>query len=111
MNFLRGQDDFSRLVINQSACGIYLSHIIMNNIIEPESGVTTLNSIVENCEQCGQHNIVQSCLFQYCNKLMIFFRLLRVTIKLRVFFLTIACAPFIAAAHSRTAPHTLDNLI
>ena len=89
---------YSRLVINQSACGIYLSHIIMN-IVEPESGVTMLNSIVDNCEQCGQHNIVQSCFQQYCNKFMIFFRHLSVTIKLRVFFLTIACAPF--TIHSR----------
>jgi hypothetical protein len=39
--------------------------ISLNNIVEPESGVT-------NCEQCGQHNIVQSCFHQYCNNLIIF---------------------------------------
>jgi hypothetical protein len=44
------------------------SHLstILNNIVEPESGVTTLFSIVDNCEQCGQQNIVQSCFHQYC---------------------------------------------
>jgi hypothetical protein len=33
------------------------SHLstILNNIVEPESGVTIL-FIVDNCEQCGQHN-------------------------------------------------------
>ena len=41
---------------------------VVNNIeqvVEPESspqsGVTILNNIVDNIEQCGQHNIVQSC--------------------------------------------------
>ncbi len=33
---------------------------ILNNIVEPESGVTMLNNTVDNCKQCGQHNIVQS---------------------------------------------------
>ena len=44
---------------------------VVNNIeqvVEPESspqsGVTMLNNIVENIEQCGQHNIVQSCFQQ-----------------------------------------------
>jgi hypothetical protein len=31
----------------------------MKQYVEPESGVTTLNIIVDNCEQCGQQNIVQ----------------------------------------------------
>ena len=31
-----------------------------------------LNNIVENIEQCGQHNIVQGCLHQHCNKLFTF---------------------------------------
>jgi hypothetical protein len=31
---------------------------ILNNIVEPESGVTILFKIVDNCEQCGQQNIV-----------------------------------------------------
>ena len=30
----------------------------------PQSGVTMLNNIVDNIEQCGQHNIVQSCFQQ-----------------------------------------------
>ena len=45
--------------------------IVVNNIeqvVEPESspqsGVTMLNNIVDNIEQCGQHNIVQSCFQQ-----------------------------------------------
>ena len=29
--------------------------------ISPQSGVTMLNNIVDNIEQCGQHNIVQGC--------------------------------------------------
>ena len=42
--------------------------MVVNNIeqvVEPESspqsGVTMLNNIVNNIEQCGQHNIVQFC--------------------------------------------------
>ena len=45
--------------------------IVVNNIeqvVEPESspqsGVTMLNNIVDNIEQRGQHNIVQSCFQQ-----------------------------------------------
>ena len=45
--------------------------IVVNNIeqvVEPEcspqSGVTMLNNILDNIEQCGQHNIVQSCFQQ-----------------------------------------------
>ena len=45
--------------------------MVVNNIeqvVEPEcspqSGVTMLNNIVDNIEQCGQHNIVQSCFQQ-----------------------------------------------
>ena len=44
---------------------------VVNNIdqvVEPESspqsGLTMLNNIVDNIEQCGQHNIVQSCFQQ-----------------------------------------------
>ena len=37
---------------------------ILNNVIEPESGVTMLKNVVENCEQCGQQNIFQSCSHQ-----------------------------------------------
>jgi hypothetical protein len=44
----------------------------VNNIVEPESGVKILFNIVDNCEQCGPHNIVQSCFHQYCNNLIVF---------------------------------------
>ena len=44
---------------------------VVNNtkqVVEPESslksGVTMLNNIVNNIEQYGQHNIVQSCFQQ-----------------------------------------------
>ena len=44
---------------------------VVNNIeqvVEPESspqsGVTIMNNIVDNIEQCGQHNIIQSCFQQ-----------------------------------------------
>ena len=47
---------------------------LVNNIVEPELGVTILFNIVDNCEQCGQHNIVQSCLHQYFNNLIVFNR-------------------------------------
>jgi hypothetical protein len=52
------------------------SHLstILNNIVEPESGVTILFNIVDNCEQCGQQNIVQSCFHQYCINLSVFTR-------------------------------------
>ena len=55
-------------------CGPHCSHLstISNNIVEPESGVTILFNIVDNCEQCGPHNIVQSCFHQYCNNLIVF---------------------------------------
>ena len=38
--------------------------IVVNNIVEPESGGTMLNNIVDNIEQCEQQNIVQSWFFQ-----------------------------------------------
>ena len=44
---------------------------VVNNteqVVEPESslqsGVTMLNNIVDNLEQCGQQNIVQCCFHQ-----------------------------------------------
>ena len=44
---------------------------VVNNIVQhccawisPQSGVTILNNIVDNIEQCGQHNIVQGCFHQ-----------------------------------------------
>ena len=53
---------------------------VVNNtehVVEPESrlqlGVTMLNNIVDNIEQYGQHNIVQSCFHQ----LVIFCRVLQ----------------------------------
>ena len=36
----------------------------MNNFAEPELGETMLNNIVDNSEQRGQQNIVQSCCCQ-----------------------------------------------
>ena len=33
---------------------------MLNNIVTPDSGSTILFNIVDKCEQCGQHNIVQS---------------------------------------------------
>jgi hypothetical protein len=45
---------------------------ILNNIVEPESGVTILFNTVDNCEQCGQQSIVQSCFHQYCDNLIVF---------------------------------------
>jgi hypothetical protein len=51
----------------------------MNNIVEPESGVTILFNIVDNCEQCGQQSIVQSCFHQYCINLSVFTRVERCT--------------------------------
>ena len=55
------------------------SHLstILNNIVEPESGVTILFNIVGNCEQCGQQSIVQSCFHQYCINLSVFTRVVR----------------------------------
>ena len=34
---------------------------ILNDIVESELVVTMLNNIVDNYEQCGQQNFVQSC--------------------------------------------------
>jgi hypothetical protein len=41
------------------------SHLstILDNIVEPESGVT-IWFIVDNCDQCVQQNIIQSCFHQ-----------------------------------------------
>jgi hypothetical protein len=33
-----------------------------------------LFNVVDNCEQCGQQNIVQSCFHQHCNNLIVFSR-------------------------------------
>ena len=54
------------------------SHLstILNNVVEPESGVTVLFNIVDSYEQCGQQNIVQSCFHQYCINLSVFTRVL-----------------------------------
>jgi hypothetical protein len=50
--------------------------LILNNIVDPESGVTILFNIVDNYGQCGQQSIVQiqSCFHQYCNNLNVFTR-------------------------------------
>jgi transcription elongation factor Elf1 len=52
------------------------SHLstILNNTVEPESGVTILFNIVDSYEQCWQQNIVQSCFHQYCINLSVFTR-------------------------------------
>jgi hypothetical protein len=47
-----------------------IKNIILDNIVEPESGVTILFNVVDNCEQCGQQNIVQSCFHQHCKNLI-----------------------------------------
>ena len=36
----------------------------MNNIVENDSGATTLFNVDNNSEQCGPHNVVQSCSYQ-----------------------------------------------
>jgi hypothetical protein len=48
------------------------------NIVDPESGVTILFNIVDNCEQCGQQNIVQSYFHQLLKQpvLIVFNRVL-----------------------------------
>ena len=57
--------------------------IVVNNIeqvVEPEScpqsGVTMLNNIVDIIEQCGQHNIVESIVFNNLLQLIIFGRVI-----------------------------------
>ena len=57
-------------------CCLRCSHLstILNNVVEPESGVTVLFNIVDSYEQCGQQNIVQSCFHQYCINLSVFTR-------------------------------------
>ena len=43
-------------------CQQYCSALL--HLIAGDSGSTMLNDIVDNYEQCGQHNIVASCLQQ-----------------------------------------------
>ena len=57
--------------VNETRDNLPILLIVVSNIeqvVEPESnpqsGVTMLNNIVENIQQCGQHNIVQSCFQQ-----------------------------------------------
>ena len=47
-------------------CCLHCSELltILNNVVEPESGITMLKNIVENCKLCGEQNIVQSCSHQ-----------------------------------------------
>ena len=49
--------------LNNVLCGPHCSQLstILNNIVTPDSGSTILFNIVDKCEQCGPHNIVQSC--------------------------------------------------
>ena len=44
------------------SCQQYCSALLRLN--QPQSGLTMLNNIVDNYEQCGQHNIVASCFYQ-----------------------------------------------
>ena len=50
----------------EQCCAAHIVHscqlsTMLNNIVETEWHVTILLTIVDNLEQCGQHNIVQSC--------------------------------------------------
>ena len=38
----------------------------LNKIANLKFDVTILNNIVENCQQCGYHDIVQDCFNQHC---------------------------------------------
>jgi hypothetical protein len=40
---------------------LFIAVTILNNIVTPDSGSTTLFNIVDKCDQRGQQNIVQSC--------------------------------------------------
>ena len=64
-----GQQDWTMF------CCPRCSHLstILNNIVEPELGVTILFNIIDKCEQCGQQSIVQSCFHQHCNNLIVVF--------------------------------------
>ena len=67
--YTRKNDKLLKTGLNNVVLPILL--IVVNNIEQvvehessPQSGVTMLNNIVDNIEQCGQHNIVQSCFQQ-----------------------------------------------
>ena len=47
--------------------------IILNDSVEPESGVAMLNNIVDNIEHCWQYNVVQSS-FHHLEQVKIFCR-------------------------------------
>ena len=54
-------------------CGSHCSHLstILNNIVEPELGVTILFNIVDNCEKCvaAQHcSILFSSILQQLDR-------------------------------------------
>ena len=52
-------------------CAVHIVQVINNieQVVEPESSpqssVTMLNNIVDNIEQCGQHNIVRILFSRY----------------------------------------------
>ena len=52
--------------IEQYFCCPHCSRLltVLDNIVEPESGVTILFNTVNSQEQCGQQNIVQYCFHQ-----------------------------------------------
>ena len=72
LNYTAKNHEFLKVVENRiEQCLLPTFFNVVNNIdqvVEPESnpqsGVTMLNNIVDNIEQCGQHNIAQSCFQQ-----------------------------------------------
>ena len=69
MSFRAGRGRTSDLVVSYvHAKKLRVVENRIEQVVEPEcspqSGVTMLNNIVNNIEQCGQHNIVQSCFQQ-----------------------------------------------
>ena len=39
--------------------------IVVNNIVESESGVTVVKTIVDNCEQCGSKTLFNSVFINF----------------------------------------------
>jgi hypothetical protein len=53
----------------------------LNNIVEPESRVTILFNIVDNCDTMWAAKHFQSCFHQLCNNLIDFSRVANYTAK------------------------------
>jgi hypothetical protein len=77
----------------------------LNNVVEPESGVTILFNIVDSYEQCGQQNIVQSCFHQYCINLGVFTPVHRQK-RMRT-----TCSGLMSTAMNNVVLHPLDNAV